>query len=158
MVFVSLYLLPIIPMVPMIVSDFSIRKICVVWLILFIICISILAVTVNGFEQCLRNILSNVVLLTYLAAGVILYLKIKTRRWVNPLNKYIGSGDLWLFIGLTPLFSLKGYMLFALTSFLLSLVWWSIVAIFRRVKSDVPLVGIVGVVFCIWVIFNTTSL
>lgn len=136
----------------MIISDFTTRRICVMWLTFFILCAWILAVNVNGWEICFWNMLGNAALLTYLASGIFVYLKIKTRRWTNPLDKYIGSGDLWLLAGLTPLFDLKDYLLILLSSFLISLVWWGVVSIFRRKRLSVPLAGMVGIVFCFWAI------
>ena len=156
--FALLYLLPVIPMIVMIITDFSTRKVSVLWLGLFILCICVLSFATNGLMVCLWNMLINLVLLIYLSAGICIYLKLKTRRWVNPLNKYIGSGDLWLFIGLTPLFGLEGYLLFTLTSLLLSLVLWSAVFIFSKKQFSIPLVGVVGIIFCIWTINNTINL
>lgn len=158
MAFAVIYLLPVIPMSAMIISDFITRRICVMWLAFFVLCTWTLAVVVNGREACLWNMLGNAALLAYLALGILVYLRIKTRRWTNPLNKYIGSGDLLLFIGLTPLFDLKIYLLITLCSLLISLVWWGAVMIFRRGRSSVPLAGIIGIVFCFWALCNAVDL
>lgn len=158
MTFAFIYLLPVIPMLAMIISDFITRRICVMWLAFFVLCIWTLAVLVNGWEECSWNMLGNAALLAYLAVGIFVYLRIKTRRWVNPINKYIGSGDLWLFIGFTPLFDLKIYLLITLSSFLISLVWWIIMVIFNKKQLTIPLAGIVGIVFCFWSICNAINL
>lgn len=73
--------------------------------------------------------------------GLWIYLSIKQRQLINPLKNHIGLGDVLFFFAITPLFSLKNYMLFFITGMLLSLI---LSGLFTKKNSMIPLAGILA--------------
>jgi len=73
--------------------------------------------------------------------GLWLYLSLKQGQLINPLKNHIGLGDVLFFIAITPLFSLKNYMLFFITGMLLSLI---LSGLFTKKNRMIPLAGILA--------------
>lgn len=72
----------------------------------------------------------------------------------HPIWNYIGAGDLLFLPALAFYFPLKGYVIFLIAAFLLSLAWWGIHYLIRREKVTIPLVGTVGTVFIVYSLFR----
>jgi hypothetical protein len=75
-----------------------------------------------------------------------LYICIKNKRIVNPINSYLGSGDILLFLALTLGFSPLNFLTFYISSILLSLVFFLVWKIITKSKEqEVPLAGILSI-------------
>ena len=68
--------------------------------------------------------------------GLIIYYSIKSRKIYNPLNVTLGWGDVLFFFAISPIFSLKNFILFFILALILTLV-------FTRLTRDkyIPLAG-----------------
>lgn len=140
----------IVPAVIMAAEDFCRREVGVLWLALFIIGAAGLAVWTQGWQAAAINAVMNLSLVLYMAGGVLLYLRIRNKRWINPLRRHFGTGDLLFILGMAPLFGLKEYLLFLLISMVAALLWW--LATGRR--HTIPLVGVMGIVLSIFLIYK----
>lgn len=88
----------------------------------------------------LYNVLTNALLLGWLFGGVWVYLRLRYRRQANLFRQYIGSGDVWFALLLTPLFALPAYIVLLLSGFASGLFYWTVVRIVFRKETTIPLV------------------
>lgn len=151
-------LLLLIPVAVMIISDFKIRMVNIIWLSALGVMGIVVAIYTAGVREALWNSALNLLLLTYLSIAIILYLRLKNRKWVNPLNRHIGTGDLIFLLMLTPLFNIYEYLLFILCTLIGSLVWFALYFLLLRKSHTIPLVGTAGVTFILFIIIKTTAL
>lgn len=142
-----IYMLTI-PVAVMILSDFRSRKIALWSLLLFFALCLPISIHLYGGDAVVNHIVLNILLLAYLGAGILLYLWIRHRRFTNPFRRHLGSGDLLFVLALVPLFDLKEFLIFLLASMIGGLIWWLI----SGRKRSVPLVGILGIAFGIYLI------
>ncbi len=155
-----LYSIPLVLIVVLTIGDFRHRYVDLWALVLFGVVAASLSVLEYGWRQALGNTLINIALLVYLCAGIVLWLRLRNGRWINPLRGHVGSGDLVFMLCLTPLYDLRGYLLMVLLASAAALVWWILVrwifirynpvrwAMIRIGKRQVtiPLVAMLGIV------------
>lgn len=91
----------------------------------------------------LAIVVFNIIFLLLTIGLMILYMSIKNSAFINPFENYFGLGDLLMLIAITPLFLLKGYIIFFITSMVLSIVAQLIVSRFTHNKT-VPLAGYIA--------------
>ncbi len=143
-------LLLAVPVLAMILGDFRHREVGLGWMAAFMAGAVAVAVWRLGVRVAALNMAGNILLLLWMAGGVMLYLRVTRGRWINPLKDYIGEGDLLFILGLTPLMGLKAFLVLLLAGLVVSLLWWAAVRIFSKRNATVPLVGTMGAVFCVW--------
>ena len=73
--------------------------------------------------------------------AVTVYFSLRNRKWVNVFDTLIGWGDVLLLLGLIPLFSFRGYLIFFTGGMIFSLLLFGILRTFDRKYSTVPLAG-----------------
>ena len=138
----------LIPVIVMIVSDFRRREVAVWSLILFSITSMATAIYSYGWSATVTNIVHNALVLCYLGVGLLIYMRIRYRRFVNPLNGYLGAGDLWFMLALSPLFPSKEFLIFLLVTMAGSLIWWVI----RGRNGTIPLAGMLGIALGVYLL------
>ena len=136
----ALYLLPVVPALSLAVSDFRHRSIPAYGLAAFASCVLSTAVLMLPARTILYNVLSNVLLLGWMCGGVWLYLIVRYPRRARSLGRYIGSGDVWFLLLLTPLFALPVYVVLLLCGFACGLLYGTFVRIVARRETTIPLV------------------
>jgi hypothetical protein len=140
-------LLVIVPLLRLIVSDFRSREVPILWLGILAIGTVCISLILDGWLEVLKRSLQNLLLILYMSTGVVLWGCIKARRFINPLNVYIGLGDLIFFLILTPLFSVRQYAQVMIACLIFSLVWWGIEALRREnPPKNVPFIATSGIV------------
>ncbi|MEW4923118.1 prepilin peptidase [Algibacter sp. 2305UL17-15] len=72
--------------------------------------------------------------------GLVLYFSLKNRKFINPIDTYIGLGDIVFFLAITPLFNFKPFILFFILGLLFSLLLHLGFVLFKQVKT-IPLAG-----------------
>jgi hypothetical protein len=84
--------------------------------------------------------------------GLFLYYSFKKNAFFNPIDSYIGLGDVLFFFSITPLFSLHGFVKFFVLSLLFSL---GVHFLFfkKNQKKHIPLAGYMAV-FLLLVLFS----
>lgn len=87
-----------------------------------------------------ESILYNAFFIIINITGLIIYYSIKSKKFVNPIDNFIGLGDILFFFALTPLFNFKPFILFFITGLIFSLIVHSIINLFKSVKT-IPLAG-----------------
>lgn len=106
------------------------------------ISIFVLSFLVNYFSKSLNfyEISYNIGFVLINMLGLILYFSLKDKTFKNPVDTLIGLGDIVFFIAITPLFSLKEYILFFITGLFFSLLIHGVMLLFKKVKT-IPLAG-----------------
>ncbi|MEO6175608.1 MAG: hypothetical protein ABIP27_10710 [Flavobacterium circumlabens] len=71
---------------------------------------------------------------------LVLYMSIKSKKFLNPFEHYFGLGDLLFYIAVTPLFVLPNFIVFFILSMVFALV---VQLVFKKVITEhtVPLAG-----------------
>ncbi|WP_169668979.1 hypothetical protein [Flavivirga algicola] len=86
------------------------------------------------------DIIYNFVFLLINISGLTLYFSIKEKVFVNPIDRFIGLGDIVFFIAITPLFKLETFIPFFIVGLLFSLLLYAIILLFKKIKT-IPLAG-----------------
>ena len=110
------------------------------------ILIFLLALIINYISPGLTFsvILYNIAFVCINIIGLTLYFSFKSKILINPIDTFIGLGDIVFFLALTPLFSLKPFIMFFILGLLFSLLIHSVLLIFKRVKT-IPLAGYLSI-------------
>jgi hypothetical protein len=86
--------------------------------------------------------------------GILLWSWIKARKVINPVNRYIGLGDLLFFVALAPLFPVKRFAWLLVACLLFSLVWWQVARFRGKSPKNIPFVATSGIVVGAAIVFN----
>lgn len=86
------------------------------------------------------NMLYNIAFVLINVIGLTVYYSFKEKTVVNPIDTFIGLGDIAFFMALTPLFDLKSFILFFILGLLFSLVIHGVSLLFKKIKT-IPLAG-----------------
>ena len=84
---------------------------------------------------------------------LIIYMSLKSKKFLNPFAHYFGLGDFLFYISISPLFYLKNYIIY----FILSMVFAILVkSIFNKKIStiSVPLAGLSSFLLAVLIIFD----
>jgi len=148
----------LVPLGGLMVEDFRHREVSIAWLATMAACVAGVAVVFDGWREMFVRSGLNMLLVAYMGAGVVAWAWIKSRRFINPVNRYIGLGDVLFFVALTPFCSLKSFAWLLVGCMAFSLVFWSATRTVRKERDTsqrtVPLVGTSGMVICAVIIFN----
>ncbi|RED45649.1 hypothetical protein DFQ02_10827 [Seonamhaeicola aphaedonensis] len=81
------------------------------------------ALVVNYTSNHLRllDIAYNILFVLINLFGLMLYLSFKEKHFINPIDTYLGLGDIVFFLAVTPLFNFKSFILFFIFGLLFSL-------------------------------------
>lgn len=111
---------------------------------------------IKGFksEISLYEFVFSSLFLSLTTVGMIFYFFIKNKKFINPINKLIGIGDILFFIAVLPLFSSKSYVLFFITGMLFSIIMHLITLLFKDPKT-IPLAGFLSVYLVIIGLLNS---
>ncbi len=154
-----LTLIMLIPFAKLAADDFRRREVSVVWLAVTAVCAVGVAVAQEGWREMLVRSGLNLLIIAYLAIGVAVWAWIKARRPVNPVNRFIGLGDVLFFVALVPLFPFKRFAWLLVVCMVFSLVWWWVVQAIKRPSGNppknIPLVATSAIVVGAAIIFNT---
>lgn len=119
-------------------QDFRSRTIHVVLpIVLFLLA---LVINYNSIDLELITIIYNISFILINIAGLFLYFSFKNKKFINPIDSYLGLGDVVFFIAITPLFNLKPFILFFILGLLFSLLLHFGIMFFKKVKT-IPLAG-----------------
>lgn len=150
--------LPLIMLVPfakLILDDFHRREVSVWWLAATMICAAGIPTVLYGWRETLARCGLNMLIVAYMGLGVVIWARIKSRKLVNPVNRYIGLGDVLFFVVLTPLFPFKRFAWLLVACMIFSLVWWWMARAGKKPPKNVPLVATSGIVMCAAIILDT---
>ncbi|MDR1700714.1 MAG: hypothetical protein LBR68_05940 [Lachnoclostridium sp.] len=151
-------LVMIIPLMRLIIADFRYREVSLVWLVVLAVGTIGIPFLLEGWREVITRSGLNMLLIAYLGTGIVLWGWIKSRKFVNPVNVYIGMGDILFFMILVPLFRLKSFAYLLIGSMVFSLVWWHISRWMKKspekTTKNIPLVATSGIVVCVTIIFN----
>jgi hypothetical protein len=75
--------------------------------------------------------------------GLFLYVSVKSRKLINPIDSFIGLGDIVFFVAILPLFYMTTYLVFFSTGMLFSIVCHLLFT--KDKEAHVPLAGYLSI-------------
>ena len=144
-------LLCIPPLAAMVISDLCSRRIGIVHLIIFGITLLTASILEFGWYQVLVNISFN--LLTVLLLWLFLYVYSRIQKM--KLADMIGGGDFAFALVAMPFLELREYVLFLISSCVLTLAVWWMSGITGERSRDVPLVTGMGAFLGAVILYRT---
>lgn len=87
-----------------------------------------------------KNMLLNTAFFLVTLSILVLYMSLKSRKFLNPFEHYFGLGDLLFYVAVTPLFILPNFIVFFILSMIFALV---LQLAFKKMMAahTVPLAG-----------------
>lgn len=145
----------LLPLVVLIISDLKHREINLLWLAVFAAGSIVLSLKSFSLDGMLRNVAFNTILLLYLNLCMVIYLRLRYKRWLNPYEEYIGWGDVGFFVSISPLFGLREYIILLIISCSSGF----IVGLFLKYKHHkkavtIPMVSVMGLVLCGYIFYK----
>lgn len=144
-------LLCIPPLAAMVISDLRSRRIGIVHLIIFGIMLLTASLLEFGWRQVMVNASFN--LLTVLLLWLFLYGYTRIRKM--RLADMIGSGDLAFAFAVMPYMEFRDYMLYLVSSCVLTLAVWWLFGIKGKQSKDIPLVTGMGACLGAVILYRT---
>ncbi|MES2813137.1 MAG: prepilin peptidase [Bacteroidota bacterium] len=111
---------------------------------------------VNGFVI-YKSILVNIVFFIIVFASLVLYMSLKAKAFLNPLEHYFGLGDVMFYIAITPFFNVKQYAVFFIASMIFALVMQLLVKKHSN-HITVPLAGFSSLLLFIVMLVDAVSI
>jgi len=135
-------------------QDFRYRAVSwIVFLVLFIVSLIVGLGEISAADF-VQSSLINLGILAIIFAGLTLYFSLKEGKLVYIINKYIGVGDLLLFVILAILFSPANFILFYTISLLLTVLGSAAFILFKKDnKAEIPLAGAFSIVLIACLIY-----
>ncbi len=149
-----LILVILVPLTKLMIDDFRRREVTLAWLIALAVITFGMSLISNGLREMLARSGQNLLLIGYLGIGLVIWTWIRSRKLINPVNVYIGLGDVLFFLSLMPLFQLERFALLLVTCMIFSLIWWQVVRFVKKYSADIPLVATSGIVTSGVIIFS----
>lgn len=144
-----LSLLMLAPLTNLIISDFRHREVSLLWLVVLAIGTVCIPIIQDGVPEVLKRSGLNLLMVAYMSVGVLLWSWFKARRVVNPINLYVGLGDLIFFLLLVPLFSFNQYVYLLVGCMVFSLVWWWSALLCGAKPRNIPLIATSSIVVAV---------
>lgn len=90
--------------------------------------------------------------------GLLLYLLLRERRWVNPLRASIGAGDVLFLLISTLAFSVPNFIVYVISGLLFSLVaYGALLLVHRRAQRTVPMAGFMALYMGLWLVLEMSG-
>lgn len=120
------------------IQDWKYRRIHIVLPIL-IFSLSIILISLKSIVL-IKIIILNIVFFLITLSILMIYMSVKSKKFLNPFQHYFGLGDLLFYVAISPLFLLKNYILFFILSLLFAiLMQFGLKKIIK--EKTVPLAG-----------------
>ena len=146
-------LLCIPPLAAMVISDLRSRRIGTVHLIIFGITLLMASLWDSGWCQVLVNLSFNLLAVLFLSIFLYGYSRIRKMR----LADMIGGGDLAFALAAMPYLEIREYVLFLISSCILTLAVWWMSGIKGKRSKDIPLVTGMGAYFGAVILYRTIT-
>jgi hypothetical protein len=130
--------------------DFRYRALPVYMLVIALVFGILISVSKNGLSFTLYFSAVNTILISLQLGLTTLYFSIKTGKFVNIFNSYLGIGDLIFFLVVILCFSPVNFILFIISSGLITLLFY----VPSREKVLIPLAGSQSVILCLILLFS----
>lgn len=137
----------------MVISDLRSRRIGMVHLIIFGITLLSASLLEFGWRQVMVNALFNLLAVLFLSIFLYGYSRIRKMR----LADMIGGGDLAFALAAMPYLEIREYVLFLISSCILTLAVWWMSGIKGKRSKDIPLVTGMGAYFGAVILYRTIT-
>lgn len=141
-------------------QDFRDRAVSwILFPILFILVIGQLLLNNQDINILIFKVMINLLILIFLASGIVFYFSLKGKKLNQILNKMIGLGDILLLLAITPFFNPFYYCLFIISGSIISLIGNIIFDKLKKEESiNVPLAGNLALIFSILLVLITCKI
>jgi hypothetical protein len=95
-----------------------------------------------GLDQLIKNTLYNLSFLFLQGVLLVSYFVVKHRGWVNITDQYLGWGDVLFLLAMLPIFSLPVFILFYLSSLIITVLFVVMLQLVYKRILFIPLAGI----------------
>ena len=100
----------------------------------------------------IRDLLPSLVFLTLVIIGLFVYVSVKSKRLVNPIDSFLGLGDVLFFLAIIPLFYVTSYVLFFISGMFFSAIMHLVLG--GQKKDHLPLAGYLSIYLIVLLIVN----
>ncbi len=128
------------------------RLVNVFYLIALFVVVCLVSIGANIFD--FHNLVKVFLFVLINIIVLIIYYSFKYKTFVNPINNFLGVGDILFFIAVMPLFNLLNYMLYFITGLIFSLVFYFVYRLFFKKNGTIPLAGFLSLYLIIILLFN----
>lgn len=135
----------------MVFSDYSIRMIPL-WMFLLLLFVTYILISMNRLEFFMYDFLANLFFCLFLFLIISLYSIWKSKGNMSSIFKFIGLGDIIMFILITPYFKFTDFIFFMNICFAFSLATYLIFKDFSKSKT-IPLAGNIAFGLIVYLIF-----
>ena len=149
-----LYIILILILLVILYQDFKHKAID--WYLFLLLPLIIILLRFNEPGKLVLNFLINFIFLSFNSLMLFAYFSLKNRKFINPLKKYIGIGDIFFFTALALFFSPLNFILFFSGSMLITLLTFLFAFALRKenLKREIPLAGFVSGLLLVLLFFN----
>lgn len=128
-------------------QDWKFRRIHIVLPVL------VFTLSIIHSKNTVLSIIANGIFFGCIFAFLVLYMSLKAKKFLNPFEHYFGLGDMLFFLAVTPLFLLRQYALFFITSMIFSILMHIVFSKFYK-QPHIPLAGYSSLLLAIIIVFD----
>jgi len=102
----------------------------------------------------LNNLIYNLIFITTNTIGLFIFYSIKLKRFTNPIDQFLGLGDVLFFLAITPLFSIHSYLFFFLSGLIFSLLIHVMLNHKQINHKTIPLAGYLSIYLISYILID----
>lgn len=135
-------------------EDFKSRTVHAFWFPILFALAFIYSIQWISSQEILYNILINFIFLFIQGILLVGYFALKHKQWINITETYLGWGDILFIVAVLPLFNTPLFILFYLSSLLLTIVFVLIYRFLGKHLVFIPLAGIQAMFLLMCLIYH----
>jgi|SRR3989344_8714186 len=108
----------------------------------------------SRYEIVLKDVAFNLSFIMLQLVLLTVYMSVKNKKIVNIVNTYIGIGDILFFVVIAAAFSPFNFIVFYLTSTILTLFGFMLYALIKKSTKEIPLAGSMASVMIVLMAIN----
>ena len=144
----------LLPLARLIVEDFRRREVPVVWLAVLALGTVCIPLIMHGWHEAFTRGWQNLLLLACLGLAIFTFAWVREKRPVNPIDVYIGLGDVLFFLAFIAMFPAQRFAWLTVGSMAVSMVWTAAMRLLGKESKNVPLVATAGIVMTAGIVYN----
>ena len=113
-----------------------------------------IALQTSVWEYYWKELVFNICFILVQLVLLTMYMSVKNKKFVNIVNSFLGIGDILFFVVLAAAFSPFNFVVFYLTSTILTLIGYGLFVFIKKVKTEIPLAGAMASMLLVLMILN----
>ena len=103
----------------------------------------------------LRELIPSTVFLVLVITGLFVYVSLKSKKLVNPIDSFLGLGDILFFLAIIPLFYVTSYVVFFISGMFFSAITHLLLG--GNKKEHLPLAGYLSIYLIVLLLVNQST-